>query len=85
MKLPKHKCELSITHNEHKSYYLSVKEYLHEGDDIDWQSLEHKQRAIETDEIWQMRWYPETPVGFYSACAPTLEELLEFVNSKDWK
>jgi hypothetical protein len=34
------------------------------------------QRAIATDELWTMQWYPETPVGFCVLHASTLAALL---------
>lgn len=86
MKLPKHKCSLTITHNEHKDYYQTAKDEIEKWDDpemnylIEWSSPESKQKAIETDEIWCMTWYPNTPIGFYSIATSNLEELLEFSN-----
>lgn len=89
MKLPKHKCGLTIQHNIHNSNYQTAKEYIEGKEEANnepgWQSQEHRQRAIDTNEIWEMQWYPDTPVGHYSAAAPTLEELLSFVNSEEWK
>lgn len=83
LKLPEHKCGLYITHNEHKNYYLSVEEYI--ADDIsqrcDWLNEEAKAKAIATNEVWTLQWYPNTPVGFNCVAAPTLEELLDFANS----
>lgn len=78
MQLPKHQAALSIGHNEHKSYYETIEEYL-EGNDTDcWESKEHRGRAIATNSLWSMQWYPDTPVGFLRVYAPTLGELLSF-------
>jgi hypothetical protein len=80
--LPKHKCGLFLTHNQHKDYYQSAKETIEEQKEHecppDWRNDEQKQRAIETNEIWELQWYPDTPIGCYAICAPTLKELLEF-------
>lgn len=81
-KLPKHKCSLELTHNSHKDVYQTAEEWIKEhnmrGDPLGWESEKHKQRAIDTNEIWTLQWYPETRIGFYRVSAPTLEELLKF-------
>jgi len=82
-KFPHHKCGLQLEHNECRNYYQTVAQYLKEIDDRemngpDWKSEQHKQRAIDTNEIWTLHWYPETPISFYHIAAPTFQELLEF-------
>lgn len=74
--IPKHKCGLYIKHNEHKCYYgeLSIENMENES----FKSEEHMMRCIDTQDMWEMQWYPDTPVGSYKICAPTLEELFEF-------
>lgn len=79
LQLPKHECQLSIVHNEHKSNYETVEQWL-EDDFFQWDSEEAKQRAIETDEVWTIQWYPNTPIGSHAIAAPTLEEALELAN-----
>lgn len=82
MNLPPHKCGLFLSHNEHKDYYESAEEWLIERSvQPAWESEEHRRRAIESDEIWVLQWYPETPVGFNIVAAPTLEELLAFAGT----
>lgn len=81
MKLPPHKCELCITHNQHRSYYEKIADFIG-GSGADWPSEEAKARAIATDEIWTIQWYPDTPISFHLIAAPTLEEALAFANSK---
>jgi len=82
-KLPEHKGELSITHNGHKSSYESIEDYLAwmkvDDEDI---NPEDRKKCIETDEIWECQWYPDTPVGFYKIYAPTLTDLLTQLNQK---
>lgn len=77
MNLPKHKCSLSITHNEHKDYYESAEERIGITNPK-WKSDEAKRMAIETDSVWVMHWYPDNPIGSICVASPTLEELLEF-------
>lgn len=76
--LPKHDCSLTITHNDHLDCYETVEQQVAERD---WVSREHFvsdaecDRAIETNELWCLQWYPDTPVVFYRRFASTLEAL----------
>ena len=80
MNLPKHKASLSMTHNDHKDYYLTVADLLKENHpSIDAEyfvSDEDMQKCIDTDELWEIQWYPNTPIGFYKVCGSTLEIVL---------
>jgi hypothetical protein len=80
MWLPPHEAGLYLSHNDQRSMYRTVQQELeaidHLNDDDVWPSAEAKQRAIDTDSMWKLQWYPDTPVGFNVVCAPTLEELL---------
>ena len=82
MEFPKH-LALYMTHNDHKTNYESVEVYLMDMVD-DYQDLFENlgalQQAIDTDEIWDIQWYPDTPVGFYRILAPTLEDALRIAN-----
>lgn len=78
--LPAHKCGLELAHNDHKNVYETAADWIDSNDWCDWESEDAKQRAIDTDEIWTLQWYPETPVGFCAVAAPTLAELLAMVN-----
>lgn len=75
---PRHDCGLHLTHNQHKDYYETVEKYFEspwmEDRDV---SVEEKQRMIDTNEIWELQWYPDTPVGFYKVIGATLEEVLK--------
>ena len=77
MKFPKHKAGMFISHNEHLGYYQNIEEAICEVDEKDWVNEEEKRRALETGNIWRLQWYPETPVGFYTIVASTLEACLE--------
>jgi hypothetical protein len=78
MKLPKHKCGLYLTHNRHKDFYKTAEEEIMDQQLVDWENEEAKQEARDTNEIWTLQWYPETPIGSYHIAAPTLEKLLKF-------
>jgi len=83
MKLPKHKCGLYLTHNKHKDFYKTAEEEIIDQQAVDWESEEAKQKAIDTNEIWELQWYPDTPIGSYCIAAPTLEELLKFAENEE--
>lgn len=80
MKFPEHKASLHLEHNEHKAMYQTVAVYLEENDwfkDDEWVSPEQKQKALDTNELWRLQWYPDTPIGFYTLMAADLDVLLE--------
>lgn len=75
---PKHKCGLHLTHNQHKDYYETVEKYFENPWMENWNIPEdEKKKMIETDEIWELQWYPDTPVGFYKVMGSTLESVLQ--------
>ena len=80
--LPKHKAGLTLEHNPHKGVYEDVEEYMKRDVD-DWVSEEERVLAYEKDELWTLRWYPETPTGFYTIAASSLEALKSWVEDKD--
>lgn len=79
MEFPKHEASLHLTHNEHKSHYMTVEECILTKDHgyRDWVSEEQKQKAIDTNECWYLQWYPNTPVGFCLLAAADLDVLLK--------
>ena len=80
MKFPEHKAAMIIYHNDYKNNYDSIEEAV-ECEFNDWVSEEEKQKALETGEIWQVQWYPDTPIGFCVVSASTLEAALESANA----
>ena len=78
---PGHKVCLTLQHNPGRVFHDDVRQWINtknHGDQWDWKDEEQKQRAIDTNEVWTLDWYPRTPISFYSIAAPTLRELLEF-------
>jgi hypothetical protein len=77
MKFPKH-LNLSITHNPHKNYYQTVLQYL-EDDDISKKSITKEDLCIciETDELWELQWYPSSPISFFKILSYSLQRCLE--------
>ena len=45
-------------------------------------SPEERQECCNTNSIWTLQWYPDTPVGFYSISAPTLNRLFAFLRTE---
>lgn len=85
IKFPEHKAGLTLNHNQHKNVYETVEEYINKNsqyyDDESWATPTSKKRAIETDELWELHWYPNTPIGFNTAFGAALEEVLNYVNN----
>lgn len=78
LKFPAHKCGLFLSHNEHRDYYQPLEEFIEEMDGLrdDFKEPEQLSRALATNELWVLQWYPDTPTSFYRVAAPTLEEVL---------
>ena len=90
MKLPRHKCGLYITHNQNRDYYETAEEYiesresLEDGPTVVFGSAENRQRCIDTNELWEVCWFPDTPVGSYQVMGPTLKIVMELIE-KDFQ
>jgi hypothetical protein len=79
---PQHKGGLHISHNQHHGYYEKVEEAIG-GEDCtyprdDFPDDDEIKKCIETDSVWTIQWYPETPIGFFRVSAATLSRALEF-------
>lgn len=88
VRLPRHDAGLSLHHNEHKTVYETVEQFLgNRFGEVDFVSPEERAKAIETNELWELHWYPNTPVGFYEICASSLEAIFEWLaaNKDDFK
>lgn len=74
---PKHH-SLFLIHNEHKNYYETVEQYVDYRDNEDfWVNDHQKQKSLETQELWELQWYPKTPVGFYKLMGADLDVVLQ--------
>lgn len=80
MKFPPHEGSLMLVHNQPRDCYETVAQAC-EGDNYyahsKWVSLEQRLKAIETNGVWTLHWYPRTPVGFIVLHACDLDVLLE--------
>ena len=81
MKLPRHDGGgLTLEHNPQLGVYESVSQYAeHHFMLYEWPPGE-RDKAIATNELWVMQWYPDTPIGSYVCAASTLEALLAYAN-----
>jgi hypothetical protein len=75
---PKHKCGLYLTHNQHRDYYDTIEEACSDSSGPNFKDEAARRRAISLDSIWELQWYPDTPISFYKVAAPTLREVLAF-------
>lgn len=78
MNLPKHAAGLSISHNEHLTYYQTVAEHIDGPGSPQFRTPEEKAACVRSNEIWEMRWYPRTPVGSHHIAANSLPALLSY-------
>ena len=76
--LPSHKSSFHLTHNQHLAYYQTVEEYLADcGAHADqWGDAAERAEAIATNEMWELQWYPDTPIGSYTIYAASLPALM---------
>ncbi len=70
--------ELHITFNDFKSNYQTAAEAIGENfhgwyDPDSFASPEEIERCKQTNTIWEIQWYPDTPVGFHKVIASTFE------------
>ncbi len=76
MQLPKH-TSISIEHNTHKTYYLTIKEYIEEYSRILKIDDKEYKTCLEKNEIWIIIWYPKASDSCKMVAASTLERCIE--------
>ena len=77
--LPTHKCGLYLTHNAYRDVYQTIEQAVAEIDAQDrdaWVSEADRQLVLLTGELWELQWYPDTPIGFHRRIASTLEDVI---------
>jgi hypothetical protein len=76
--LPPHKCGLYLNHNAHRDYYETVTQWIEHDENLPsfFENPEAMARSIAADEVWDLQWYPDTPIGFHRVLAPTLHEAM---------
>jgi hypothetical protein len=80
IKWPEHKTSLHVTHNQHLGYYETIEQAIATTtyDRRDFPDEAEIARCIETGEVWEIQWYPRTPVSFNRVCAATLSRALQY-------
>lgn len=73
---PRHDGGLSLEHNPHLGARESLAGYIRSFDDDEWVSAEQREKAVATDSLWVLQWYPDTPIGSCVLCAADLDVLL---------
>jgi hypothetical protein len=70
---------LTLTYNDHLNNYTDAREASERGDfdREDWPSAEDKEKALTENTVWDLHWYPNTPVGFSNVKASSLAGVLE--------
>ena len=88
-RLPRHAASLHLTHNQHRAYYRTVAqeddEAAERGQAWSWVSDAQRAKARETDDVWELHWYPDTPIGSFCIYAADLTALLTYVEAQAWR
>lgn len=76
----------SLEYNPQRALYETVEQYLDDHPEVgggsdEFESPGEHRRAIESNTLVILQWYPRTPIGFYYWQAPDLESLLRW---KPW-
>lgn len=69
------KGSVSVDFNGHRDCYEDLGAYLYEH--YDEMITPTKAAILEAGEIVEVRFYPETPIGFYQVCGVTLAEAID--------
>lgn len=78
---------LTLSFNEaHATNYMTVTDFIEAGqyDPESWVNPEEMQKSIDTNSVWTLQWYPDTPIGFYTLRASSLDVLLKAVAEGDY-
>lgn len=70
---------LTLSFNDHACNYVTVKEAVESNCMLEhgtWVSDEEKRRAIESNSLWSLHWYPDTPIGCYDLMGSSLESVV---------
>ena len=63
--------------------YMSVEEWLQSGSDADWVSEDERATAIATNSMWELQWYPQTPVGSHLIAASSLTAIFNYLANEE--
>ncbi|HEX3560380.1 MAG TPA: hypothetical protein VHU19_14325 [Pyrinomonadaceae bacterium] len=68
---------LSITFNDHWAAHEPIERALEDISDRDFAAPDERQKCLESNSIWEVHYYPVTPVGFVHCYASTLDAALD--------
>jgi hypothetical protein len=80
--LPEHEISLGLIHNPHHGEFQSVEDFTADSDPDEWVSPDQRMKAISKDDLWQLKWYADTPTIFQQLFAADLSALLERIERK---
>ena len=76
----------TIIHNQHKIYYETVEQYMLQFDvKENFISSKERELSIQNDEVWEIYYYPDTPVCSCSAVASSLNALKEYFKNETYQ
>lgn len=68
--------------NDHGPNYTKAADWEYYNDPEDrgeWVSEEEKTKALATNSVWTLQWYPDTPVGFCCIRASSLAAIVKYL------
>lgn len=79
--------EVHIAYNEFKGNYDTMEDYFEL--DVDDDDIVDKEECLKNNSVFRFQVYPNTPIGFYSVYASTLEKAIqdldEYLSEKEIK
>lgn len=77
-------CELILTHDgDHACNYMTASEWIDDNaKDFADDSPEEVQRMRDTNTIWRLQVYPNTPIGFWAIHGATLDAAIDAARSE---
>lgn len=82
--ITKCKASVTITVNDHRNYYETVKEKFNEEPDAGFRDEiddDVFNKMVETDTVIEIQLYPDTPVGFYRVYHYDIEKAIDLALS----
>lgn len=74
---------LTLTFNDGNGpNYMSVRDWIEDGPDwsqTKWVSDEDRKKGVEHNSMWELQWYPNTPVSSYRIAAASLPSLFRYL------
>ena len=70
---------LSFGFNEFWTSYETIADAVSDLDGDDFESDEDRQKCIDTNSLWDARWYDNTPVGCVQRVGSTLEIVIDML------